>query len=157
MENVDVLTLIGLVGMTLVISVGSIFDPLREWLKGFEVRANPLRVLGELLSCAMCSGWWVGFAWGIYCREPIFEAVVVGGLVSVAAFTLEEVFSLLSASSRVLVRRLRPAPPPMPVSRRRAPEEPATEFVPKTVDADGEPRPLTENEAHAVIGGGAGE
>lgn len=156
MENVDALILVGLVGVTLVISVGSIFDPLRDWLKGFEVRSNPLRVLGELMSCPMCSGWWVGFAWGIYSREPVFESIIIGGVVSVMAFMTDEVFALMSAGSRVLVRRLRPMPPPHPVSRRRpAPEEPASEFVPKTADADGTPRPLTEDEAHAVIAGGS--
>lgn len=155
MEHVDALTLAGLVGMTLVISVGSIFDPLREWLKGFQVRANPLRILGDLMTCSMCSGWWVGFVWGIYCHEPIFEAVITGGLVSVVSFMADEVFALLSAGSRILVRRMRPAPAPQPVSRRRPPEEPASETVPKTEGVDG-PRPLTENEAHAAIGASVG-
>ena len=157
MEHVDLLTLVGLVGMTLVISVGAIFDPLREGLKGFEVRANPGRILGERMSCSMCSGWWVGFAWGIYCREAIFESIVIGGLVSIVSFMADEVFSLLSAGSRILVRRLRPAPAPHPVSRRRAPEEPMSEVVTKTADADGGIRPLTEDEAHAHIGAPAGE
>lgn len=158
MDHVDILTLAGLVGVTLVISVGSIFDSLREWLKGFVQRANPLRVLGELMSCSMCSGWWVGFAWGLYSREPVFESVVIGGLVSVTTFLSDEVFAILSAGSRVLVRRLRPAPPPQGVSRRRPPPpEPSGSTVGKTVDPDGDIRPLTEDEAHATIGAPAGE
>ena len=114
--------------------------------------------IGELMDCSMCSGWWVGFAWGLYCREPIFESIVIGGLVSVTAFLADEMFALLSAGSRVLMRRLRPAPPPQGVSRRRRPpEEPMSEVVGKTVDGDGEVRALTEEEAHASIGATAEE
>lgn len=40
-------------GMTNIISGSYIFQPLRDWLKD-------VRVLGRLLPCYMCTGFWVG-------------------------------------------------------------------------------------------------
>ena len=73
--------LIGCIGITLIITTGKIFAPLRVYLKGFSVQYNPLRVLGELLSCSMCSGFWVGFIWSFFAYDVGFlEGVLWGGL-----------------------------------------------------------------------------
>jgi hypothetical protein len=158
MEMVDAMTLIGLAGVTLVISVGSIFDPLRDWLKAFQIKANPLRILGELMACSMCAGWWVGFTWGLYHQAPIFESAVMGGLVSITSYALDEVFAIIESGTRVLLRGLRAPLAPQTVSRRppAPPPESVSDVVTMVEGKDG-PRPLTEEEAHVSVGGSAGE
>lgn len=144
MVELNVIVIIGLIGVTLVISTGKIFDGLRKWLTGFAVWFNPLRVLGEIISCTMCAGWWVGSAWAWLNGSSLGAGVVVGGLVSVLAFTADEVLTILVATSARAARNLRPMPPapPMPPPKpQRAPEDP----------------PLSEDEAHRLLDGEEGQ
>ena len=88
---------IGLVGVTLVISAGRIFEPLRDWLMGFEKEYNPLRILGMLLGCSMCCGVWVGFLWGVLGeRLPWSSALILGGLISITALVADELIGIVS-------------------------------------------------------------
>ncbi len=133
-------TLLGLVGVTIVLSSGKIFDGLRSWLVGFKVRWNPLRFLGEVMSCTMCMGWWIGFLWGTAAAQGLGSSVVFGGLVSVASFAADEALTILAAYGIRAARALRPAPqpmapPPPPPVAPRAPEDEA---------------PITEDEAHQI-------
>lgn len=138
MIDLNAITVIGLVGVTLVIAVGRIFEGTREWLKGFAHPWNPLRWVGEGMSCTMCSGWWVGFWWGLYTGSDLPAAVVVGGVVSIAAYVADELLAIVAATSIRLVRRgavAQPAQVPTHVLRpQAAPED----------------RPLTEDEAHVL-------
>lgn len=139
MIELEVMTVVGLIGVTLVIAVGKIFDPIRDWLKGFSHQWNPLRWLGEGMSCTMCSGWWVGFWWGVYQVQPWGTCVVTGGAISVLAYVADEVLAIVAATS---IRMVRPAPTPVPVQprvRRRAPVVPDSEA------------PLTEGQADEIL------
>jgi len=80
--QVEALEVLGLVGVTLVIATGSIFEGLRKWCLGFTHPLNLLRMIGELISCPMCAGMWVGFLWGMLDGQGWLVAVVIGGLVS---------------------------------------------------------------------------
>lgn len=140
MLDLNVITAIGLIGVTLVIAVGKIFDPLREWLKGFTFWANPLRWAGEAMGCTMCAGWWVGFAWGIYTAQPWGVSVVLGGFVSVASFATDELLAIIAAVSIRLVRRHSP-PPQMQVP----------EPLPRAPRVPDEEAPLTEEQANAHL------
>lgn len=86
---------VGLIGVTLVISSGKIFDPLREWLKGFENELNPMKWAGNMISCSMCSGVWVGFGWGMLKGFPWWQSLVLGGVLSVFSLFTDEVMSIL--------------------------------------------------------------
>jgi len=87
----------GLIGVTLVISAGKVFEPLRDWLKGFQNRANPLRILGDLVSCSMCSGVWVGFLVGLLVKQwPWYVALLLGGVISIASLVVDEVVGIIS-------------------------------------------------------------
>jgi hypothetical protein len=86
---------LGLIGVTLVVSRGKVFDGLRRWLKGFVNPFNPFRLLGELMSCAMCSGFWVGLFWGLLRGWDIWPCVTFGGFVSVTSFVADSVTGLL--------------------------------------------------------------
>ena len=88
---------IGLIGITLVISAGKIFEPLRDWLLGFEKEYNPLRVIGNLLNCSMCCGFWVGFLWGFFVSQfswPV--ALILGGLISITSLATDEIMGIIS-------------------------------------------------------------
>lgn len=100
-------TILGLIGVTLVISVGKIFESTREWLKGFTHRLNPLRFVGEVMGCTMCAGWWVGFAWGLYAGQAAPAAVVSGGVVSLTAYVTDEGLAIVAAIGMKLVRSVR--------------------------------------------------
>jgi len=91
--DVNVAVLAGLVGVTVVITRGSIFDGLRDWLKGFEHPWNPLRLGGELISCPMCSGVWVGALWALADGRGWIDVVLFGGLVSLVAWPLAAALS----------------------------------------------------------------
>jgi hypothetical protein len=140
----DLLTVVGLIGVTLLLSVGKWLDGLREWLLGFSVRANPLRILGETLSCTISAGFFVGVVWSLYQADPWAKVFVWGGLISLAAYATDEALALVDAGVRRLVGR-GPVMPPMPLPMNREKKE----GVPEPVNGA-----LTEDQAHAMIGGG---
>jgi len=88
---------VGLIGVTLVVTAGKIFEGLRDWLNGFRNWWSPLRITGSLLSCSMCSGIWVGFLWGWLAKGwPWYAALILGGCISIAALVTDETVGLLS-------------------------------------------------------------
>ena len=88
---------VGLIGVTLVLSAGKIFEFLREWLLGFEYKLNPLRWAGELLSCSMCCGMWVGFLWGFFVEGwSWYVALIFGGCISIVSLVSDELVGLIS-------------------------------------------------------------
>jgi len=86
---------LGLIGVTLVIARGKVFDGLRAWLKGFVHPANPFRLLGQLMSCAMCSGFWVGLLWGALKGWGVEWCITFGGFVSVTSFVADSITGIL--------------------------------------------------------------
>lgn len=82
--------LVGLVGFVYAVTAGSLLDWYHEWAQGFAKPHNVFRILSDGLSCPMCFGFWVGFAWGIVHALPWAAVFVCGGLVSVAAVALTE-------------------------------------------------------------------
>lgn len=88
---------VGLIGVTLVLSAGRILEPLREWLLAFEKPYNPFRLVGELLRCSMCCGAWVGILWGILVKQwPWHVALIFGGCISIASLVVDELVGILS-------------------------------------------------------------
>lgn len=102
--QVQWLEVVGLIGVTLVVTKGRVFDGLRSWLLRFVHGSNPLPWFGALLSCAMCSGVWVGFLWGLVAGRGLLEAILLGGIVSVTSWPVGEVLSMLE----LFVERRRP-------------------------------------------------
>lgn len=98
------LEILGLIGITLVVSAGKVFNGLREYLKDFEHPWNPMHWAGDIISCSMCSGVWVGFGWGLMTGETFFGAVLMGGFISVASFAANEILGLLGITTLRLSR-----------------------------------------------------
>lgn len=86
------LWLFGCVGITLIITAGKIFEGLRDYLTGFRYWYNPLRQIGVLMKCSMCTGFWVGFLWNIIIiGETVLGSVLWGGVVSIVAYAIDMV------------------------------------------------------------------
>lgn len=62
-------------GITNIIVFGTIFDPLREFL----MKLNP-GILGSLVTCMMCSSFWVGVVLSLFVVSPIGSIFSVSGL-----------------------------------------------------------------------------
>jgi hypothetical protein len=131
MPQEEIATVVGLVGLSLVIAVGGWLDEVREWLLGFSVRFNPLRILGLVLSSTMAVGFIVGTVYALRSgRDPI----VVGGSVALISAVADEALAMMHG----IVRRLMPSRPPPP---------PEPLLPPPKKD----PSKRTEEEAHAEL------
>jgi hypothetical protein len=73
------LIILGLVGITIIITAGAIFEDIRE-----KISQNS-NVLGKLINCPMCTGFWVGFFFGF--ASGIAPPIIVGGLVSLLSWS----------------------------------------------------------------------
>ena len=90
------LWILGCVGLTLIITTGKVFAPLRKFLVSFKRNLNPFKILGNLLSCSMCTGFWIGFLWSwLLTTTPVLESILWGGLISLASYTADFFLILL--------------------------------------------------------------
>jgi len=89
---------VGLVGVTLVVSKGKVFDGLRYWLMRFEHESNPFRIAGEVMSCSMCCGVWIGALGALAFNGSWAEAILVGGVVSIVAWPLGEALQVFEGA-----------------------------------------------------------
>jgi hypothetical protein len=72
-------TLLALMGITIIISSSEIFSGIREKVSEYS------EFLGKLISCTMCTGFWVGFFFsllGISDISPLF----LGALISISSW-----------------------------------------------------------------------
>lgn len=154
--NIEWWEVVGLIGVTLVLTAGKIFEPLRDWLKGFDKQANPLRILGNLMSCSMCCGVWVGFLWGLLVEGfAWYTALILGGLVSIASLVTDELVGIVSLY-RILRRKKNQGAMTMDellAARQQAQEarrqRKADQMSRARARRRGTPRDMTEDEAEA--------
>lgn len=104
---------LGLIGVTLVISTGKIFNGIREYLKDFVHPWNPLRWAGDIISCSMCSGVWVGVVWAVGRGDPFWSVVLFGGFISLASFIASEVLGFIGITTMRISRGMRQQQVPM--------------------------------------------
>jgi len=83
--------ILGYCGITILISAASIFEDLRTSIK------NKSEFFGELISCPMCLGFWVGMFFGFVGME--FPPVVLGGIVSLMSWILYNLGDALNSGS----------------------------------------------------------
>jgi hypothetical protein len=142
---------VGYVGFTVAVTTGTVFDGLRDWLKSFSHPWNPLPMIGKLLGCSMCFGFWVGVVGDAF--HPFYHGnewwirvavhVASGGLVSLSAYFID--LALRWVESVVVDREVQ------------------NEFVRERIEAGGEDKPATDEGPDMVaggepaIGGGAGD
>lgn len=79
---------VGLVGVTLIVSKGRIFDGVRSYLVGFVRWYNPLRWVGSAMHCPMCSGFWVGAVFAVLFGYGVVAVPLLGGCVSLASWVV---------------------------------------------------------------------
>lgn len=73
-------------GITYIIVYGSILDPIRSWI------ANRNNYVGELLSCTLCTGFWVGL---ILSTLSTISAPYAAGIAAIAAMTADHIIDLI--------------------------------------------------------------
>lgn len=82
------LMILGLVGITIIITLGSIFEEVRNNISEKSV------VLGKLINCPMCTGFWVGFFFGFI--DGMAPPMITGGLVSLISWVTYSVVDYLN-------------------------------------------------------------
>lgn len=126
--------LVGLVGLTLVLTASVGFGPLKAWCAsrahGFWLWL--VNVMGEQLWV----GFWVGWWWSVYSGNRLFESLVFGGVVAVASLALHELLTYLSTISGLSARRFAEGKQQAAAQRR----------IPNVRD----PR-ISEDDAHALM------
>lgn len=90
---------LGLVGLTLALANGKVLDPVRNRLARFTHPWNPGRWLAQLLACSMCTGFWVGFFYGLAQGDHVVGCVLLGGIVSFLSMLAHICFQLLEATA----------------------------------------------------------
>lgn len=85
--NIEMYTL-GLVGIVIIVTQGSIFEGFRDFL------AKKSKFLGDLFSCPMCFGFWVGLLSGVFI--PGMFPPIFGGMVSLASWIIYNIVDAIS-------------------------------------------------------------
>jgi hypothetical protein len=84
------LVLFSMVGLTIIMSSGQIFEKTREWISGKS------KFIGELVSCPMCLGFWVGMISAMFFG---INPIILAGLVSVFSWSTYNLVDLISTTS----------------------------------------------------------
>jgi len=87
--------ILGYCGITILISAGTIFEDIRTAIK------SKSDFLGELISCPMCLGFWVGMFFGFVSMK--FPPIVLGGIVSVSSWILYNLGDVLNSGSAYMM------------------------------------------------------
>ena len=85
------------IGITNIIVNATILDNPRDFV------INQSRFLGKLITCMMCTGFWVGFILGIHAElNPIY----MGGAISLLSYVLNEVMEYLQVLAALRANEL---------------------------------------------------
>ena len=76
--------ILGAIGLTLVVTKSRLLSPARRLLS--EHSQLDVALLGELLSCSLCLGTWVGFGVGLLLGYGPVGILVYGGVVSLGSW-----------------------------------------------------------------------
>jgi hypothetical protein len=92
MTDMDILIIIGLIGITMITSQGGVFRSLKSKIK------DPLWI--EFSVCAQCQGFWIGLIGYIvfYFSNPMdiffwLKGILYGGMISVCSLTVSRLIS----------------------------------------------------------------
>jgi hypothetical protein len=81
-----ILDIIAIAGITIVITTSKLFKPLREFITGKSL------FFGRLLSCALCTGVWIGLLFFLtpVCLRSALHYVFIGSLASETVYLIIE-------------------------------------------------------------------
>ncbi len=85
-----ILVLFSMVGVTIIMSSGQIFEKTRGWI------SSKSKFIGELISCPMCLGFWVGLISAMFFG---INPIIFAGLVSVFSWSTYNFVDLISTAS----------------------------------------------------------
>jgi hypothetical protein len=103
-NGISVESIVGLVGLAIVVSASVGFAPLKAW---FATRRHGfwswlVTVMGEQLWIGFWAGWW----WSVYCGNRIFESLLFGGGIAILAHTVHELVTYVSSIANRSARSL---------------------------------------------------
>lgn len=88
---ISLFTALGLTGITIIITSGSILDGFRAWV------AQRSAFLGKLIDCPMCSGFWVGLLYGFWLETV--SAILFAGLISLSSWAIYTIIDYFATKS----------------------------------------------------------
>lgn len=88
---ISLFTVLGLTGLTVILTSGAILDSFRAWVARRSV------FLGKLIDCPMCSGFWVGLLYGLWASPP--SAILFAGLISLSSWTIFTIVDYFATKS----------------------------------------------------------
>ena len=88
------LILLGSVGITIILTRSSLFEKPRDFIEGKS------SLMGELVSCPMCLGMWVGFITSLFVvNNTIIFSIYYGGVTSLVSYFFESIISMFNTIS----------------------------------------------------------
>ncbi len=88
------LILLGSVGITIILTRSSLFERPREFVD------SKSSLLGELVSCPMCLGMWIGFLTSLFViNNTIIFSIYYGGVTSLLGYFFESIISMFNSVS----------------------------------------------------------
>lgn len=87
------LTIVGLIGITIIITSGAIFDSLRK------VISEKSESSGRLINCPMCTGFWIGLIVGFVGMPIDISPIILAGIVAVLSWSTYTVVDYFATKS----------------------------------------------------------
>lgn len=89
---------VGLVGITIVVTMSYTFYKVSEYLGTFTHKLNPLRYVSEFISCPLVFGFAIGFLCIVYDNGDVINGSIYGGVIGLVSFI---VYNLLEILKRI--------------------------------------------------------
>jgi hypothetical protein len=103
MRSVPWLAVVALSALAMAVVTAPPMRGPKVWLLKFTHRWNPLPILGTLMDCQACMGFWAGAMWGWIRGYGFIDGMLVGGLVSLTTTLMDLLVDVLE----VVILRLK--------------------------------------------------
>jgi len=95
--------IIGLIGLTIIITNGRITESLRAWLY------SKTEIIGAFLECSMCVGFWIGSLYSfLFVRQMnvCLDIVIFGGMISLLSYMVDLLLEHIKVKNELLWRKV---------------------------------------------------
>jgi len=95
----NIIEILGLIGLSNIIINGIITKKLRAWLY------TKNEIVGSLLECAICVGFWTGFLYSLFFKSKMdicVNDILFGGMISILAFIIDIIIENIEVKNGLL-------------------------------------------------------